>query len=162
MHSPARTAAVLLLALTPHGGFRAATRFLEVTATDTPIRYTKSERGEIVAQAARGDCFEYEGLDHGWHAIYLPSGELRYVARAGGTVTASCRAPVPSAAALHAAGKAAEAAESRAMREATARYRPNTDREIDYERMLTDRYELAILRRYGVAPAYWSKVLVTP
>lgn len=120
-----------------------------VAADSTAIRLRPDDGGVLIGWARRGDAFEAEHARGGWTAVFLFSGELRYVrTRATRRLDALPTPHVPDGR-LAAAAELFERAETRATEMATSRY-ADLDRQVTYERVVADQLKLDALRRTGV------------
>jgi hypothetical protein len=136
----------------------AQNQWIRVTSPETPIRMLPNANGGLLAMARNGDCYELDAIHGKWYGVYLFAGEVRYILREGGEVIGKCPPAEVSRAVLSRTVAAVEAAETRATKEAIARYPNDWDRQVDFERMVADRYRLAAFRRFGVPTSMWLQV----
>lgn len=134
--------------------------YVSVTADAVNIRTGPSTSSVVIVKAQEGDIFELKGEDGQWYKINMFSGEYRYFHQ-------SLAKPVGEAPALPADSSVRRRAcievvraQDRAAAEAQRRYPTQFEQQIDYERLLYDRYELPIFRRFGISPARNSKLVV--
>jgi len=144
------------------------TRFIEITGNTVNIRIGPSTSTTIVAQAKKGDIFELKGETNGWYKIDMFSGEYRYVHKPLAKLTTYTIFLPSSASIRQKIFNLLGEAEDRAMDEADQKYPMNTpdnvkqnmDDNIDYMRLLIDKYELTIFHEFKVQPAIYGELIV--
>jgi len=145
---------------------RAASSYVRITARGVNLRTAPRTSSAVVGKADRGDVFRLVGRRGSWYKIVLFTGEPRYVHRALARKT-RYRLSLPRSsrkrgeireAVLKAEKRAVEAAARKypiPRNAATRRWEKTIDKAIDYELLLTDRYDLVVFHHFGVqAPAY--------
>lgn len=151
-----RTLTACFLFLATHAT-AATEEFVRVKSSSANLRAEPNTNSQVVVTASLGAVFKVFDRSAGWVEVAGPSGEARYISA---PLVESVAAPPPfpeSQATLRAACHDFVAAQDRANREAQERYSdPDFHRQIEYQRVLNDRYELPVLHRYGIAPAYTS------
>lgn len=135
-------------------------QFLLVTAKSATIRAAPNSGSTGVVSAHAGDIFKLEGDKDGWYQISMFGGEYRYIFH-------SLAQPIDTAPALPGDLDVRRRvfvelvhAQDRAVSQAQRRFPSDYSSEIDYERLLYDRYELPILERYHVTPARYTSLIV--
>jgi hypothetical protein len=147
--------AVLLVSYTP--SLRG--QYLRVTAKTADVRAQPNPSSTVVVQATLGDLFKLQGKEGAWFEISMFGGEYRYLHESVAEVTPSAPALPESVDTRRRAFVELVQAQDRAVAEAERRYPRDYARQIDYERLLYDRYELPILRRYGISPARYGELI---
>ena len=109
-----------------------------------------------------GDIFEVGERTSRWVGVVTPSSEYRYVSA---SLLENVGSPPPfptSESTVRNACRAIVAAQDRADREAQERF-PDSDfrRQITYQRILYDKFEIPIFEQYGIAPAHCAHLSVT-
>ncbi len=140
------------------------TRFIEITGNTVNIRTGSSTSTAIVAQARKYDTFELEGEINGWYEIYMFSGEYRYVHKSLAKLTTYTISLPSSASIRQRIFNLMGEAEDRAMDEADQKYPLNIPnniyQNIDYQRLLIDKYVLTIFHEFKVQPAIYIELIV--
>lgn len=148
--------AVVLLALCSTAP---AAEYIQVTKNKVRIRTAPTTEAEIIGTANKGDVFEVHERSGQWVGILMFSGEGRYI-------HSSLVGPIDELPALPDADTRKQACielarvQNQAIAEALEQFASHFDRMIDHERLLTDRMELPIFQRYGIAPARNSELLI--
>jgi len=139
---------------------------VRIIKNNVNIRMGSSTSYVIVGQAKENDIFELEGEQGQWFKIIMFSGEWRYVHK-------SLAEPVyyhvslPPVSIQETLIERLGQAEDRAMAEADMLYPLNTpedvqknmQKNIEYERLLEDRYKLIIFHEFNVQPAIYTELL---
>ena len=124
---------------------------------DANIFLNSNTNATVVAEARSGDVFELSDISGDWYEIYMFSGEPRYLHQS--VVRDTTASPPLPTSASRACGEIVSA-QDRATREAEQRYPNNFSTQIDYERVLMDKYELPIFHKYSLPPAENSKLVL--
>ncbi len=138
-------------------------KYIRIIGDRVNIRFAPSTSSVVVAFARAGDIFELADMSGDWYEIYMFSGEARYVHKSLAVVS-EYRVTLPqSVATRRTVFKAFVKAEDRATAEADRRYPPtnrqNIERNIDYQRILDDRYKLDVTQQHGVQPPIYRKLV---
>ena len=140
------------------------TRFIEITGNIVNIRTGPSTSTTIVARAKKGDIFELKGEINGWYKINMFSGEYRYIHKSLAKLTTYTISLPSSASIRQKIFSLIGEAEDRAMDEADQKYpmniSNNIDQNIDYERLLIDKYKLTIFHEFKVQPVIYRELIV--
>lgn len=140
------------------------TRFIEITENTVNIRTGPSKSTTIVAQAKKGDIFELKGETNGWYKIDMFSGEYRYVYKSLSKLTTYTIFLPSSTSIRQKIFNLLGEAEDRAMDEADQKYPmnipDNVNQNIDYGRLLIDKYELKIFHEFKVQPVIYGELIV--
>ncbi len=124
---------------------------------DANIFLNSNTNATVLAEARSGDVFTLSDISGDWYEIYMFSGEARYLHQS--VVRDNTATPPLPTSANKACGEIVSA-QDRATREAEQRYPNNFSTQIDYERMLMDKYELPIFHKYSLPPAENSKLVL--
>jgi hypothetical protein len=134
-----------------NSGFAEA-QYLHVVST-TEVRVAPQAKSEVVTLAQNGDIFELKDTKGDWFEIGMFAGEYRYIQRAHAR-TSTEAPPLPGEVRVRrSACVEIVKAQDKAVKESETRFPSDFNRQIDFERLLYDRYELPIFRSYGIAPA---------
>jgi len=126
-------------------------RYVLVTSA-VKIRLEANASAPIVAEGRSGDVFTLTGTAGKWYRIFMFSGEYRFLPQASAKVIASIP-PLPANENLRrTACLEIVRSQDRASGEAERRYPDDFSRQIDFERVLNDGYELLIYRKYKLPP----------
>ena len=141
-----------------------STRFIEITGNTVNIRTGPSTSTTIVARAKMGDIFELKGETNGWYKINMFSGEYRYVHKSLAKLTTYTISLPSSDSIRQKIFNLIGEAEDRAMDEADQKYPMNIpnniNQNIDYERLLIDKYKLTIFHEFKVQPVIYRELIV--
>ena len=145
----------------------ARAQYVRITGEAVNVRTQPSTQSTVIVVAERGDVFELEGRRGRWLEINMFSGEYRWVHESLAEVTSGAPQMPTSEATRRRAFVEVVRAQDRALAESERRYPDGTDARIeyitariDYERLLYDKYELPIFRRFGIAPALRGSLTV--
>jgi len=140
------------------------TRFIEITGNTVNIRTGPSTSTTIVVRAKMGDIFELKGETNGWYKINMFSGEYRYVHKSLAKLTTYTISLPSSDSIRQKIFNLIGEAEDRAMDEADQKYPMNIpnniNQNIDYERLLIDKYKLTIFHEFKVQPVIYRELIV--
>jgi SH3 domain-containing protein len=129
--------------------------FVRVKASSANLRVAPNANSQVVVAVSSGAVFEIFSSSGPWVEVVGPSTASRYISASLVERVSGPPAFPDSEATLRSACREIVAAQDRADREAQQRYPdPDFKRQIDFQRVLCDRYEVPILARYGVAPAH--------
>jgi Bacterial SH3 domain len=137
-----------------------AESYVRVKSSTANIRIGPSTSTEVVATAHNGDVFALEGQQGTWSEISMFSGEYRYIAS---SLLEQITGPPPltkSADVLRQSCFGMVKAQDRADDEASARFPADLNAQIDFQRVLYDRYELPVFEEAGIAPALRARLSV--
>ena len=129
------------------------TQYAEITAASAPLYLSARTSSTVVVTARRGDLFPIDGSTASFYIVLSIVGEGRYVAKNLVRVHASRPRVTASDASLRQLSAVLGRAETRATNEAVRRYPSDLDSQITWERILSDRYQLAEFHRLGVSTA---------
>jgi len=137
----------------------------EITVDKCSIYTSPDSSSSIVAQAQKGDMFELKGEGGGgrYYKITMFSGEWRYIPKSAAN-SVEYRVSLPSNSVCRIVWDALGKIEAQAMKEADFKYPPqnkdNINNNIDYSRILFDKYKLEMFRKYRIQPPVYGKILV--
>lgn len=136
----------------------AAADYVEVITNNVNIRAQPSTDSIVVGKTRSGNVFEVYKRVGDWVGVFLMSGEPRYIY--GSLVRPTTTVPpLPETEVRKQACVEMGRAQRQAAAEAQRRYPIHLDRLVDHERLITDRLELPIFQRYGIAPAHNATLL---
>ena len=146
---------ILLLAMCSTAS---AAEYIEVMRNGVRVRAGPTTSAEIVGIVSKGNVFQFYKRSGDWIGIIMFSGDDRYIHSS--LVRTTDKVPaLPAAGIRKRACTEITKAQQRASAEAQRRFSSHFDMMIDHERLLTDRLELPIFQRYGIAPAHNNKLL---
>ena len=136
-------------------------QFIEIIENRANIRIGPSPSSTIIVQAKKGDIFGVNGETEEWYGIDMFSGEYRYVNKSM-SAPATYTISLPSDSICQNVVNFLEEAEDRALDEANKKYPNSADiyKNIDYERLLIDRYKLTIFHDFNIQPPIYIKLIV--
>jgi len=134
--------------------------YIQVLKSGVNIRYSPSSSSVVIAQAKKGDVFELENENGKWFEITMFSGEDRYIYKS------LCQEIdyMPSLPKYEEIRKiiflALLRAEDKAQRIADEKYPYDIDKNIDYARLLNDRYKLEVFHKTNLQPPIYYKIIL--
>jgi len=134
--------------------------YIQVTASSVNIRFSPSTSSTVITQAKEGNIFELVGESGDWYKILMFAGEHRCIYKTMcEKVTYSIAIP-GSEQTRKAVFMELVKTEDRAQAEADRRYPTDIYKNIDYSRLLNDRYKLAVMNKYHLQPPVYYKIIV--
>jgi hypothetical protein len=134
--------------------------YIQVIKSEVNIRFSPSPSSEIITQANKGDIFTLENEKGVWFTINMFSGEYRYIHKS------LCK-KIEYVISLPKSEKyrktiflAILSAEDKAQREADQKYPNDIYKNIDYARLLNDKYKLEVFNQFDVHSPVYSKIIV--
>lgn len=148
----------------------AGEEYIKVVGKVANIRTGPGTSSGVIVQARKGDIFELRGQEGEWYKIAMFSGEWRYIYKPiSKKVTYTLLLPT-SISTRRSIFRALSSAEDRSQTEADRKYpiadryghpiSGNMERNIDYMRLLDDRYKLGVFHQFGVQPPIYIKLIV--
>jgi len=138
-------------------------KVVEISVDECNIYASPDSSSIIVAQAQQGDMFELEGEEIGYYKITMFSGEWRYVPKSAAN-SVEYRVSLPSDSVCRIIWDAGGKIETQSMKESDSKYplqnKDNINNNIEYFRILVDRYKLDLFRKYRIQPPVYGKILV--
>lgn len=134
--------------------------YVKTIKPDVEIHFKASTTSEVVAKTKAGVVFELKNVNELYYVIVMFSGEYRYIEKA------SCEKvdydiSIPEDEKLRkTVYKSFLKAEDLALRHADKKYPSDFSANIDYSRILTDRYKLKILIDNNLQPPVYSKIIL--
>ncbi len=140
----------------------AADQYVQVTGDNVNIRFSPSTSSQIIASARKGDIFKLEGEEQGWYEISMFSGEYRYIHKSLAKELPYEPITPGSVSARQQMYRAFWDLEGKAMAEADRRYPPTVDvmKNIEYSRILEDKYKLEIVHQINTQAPIYTKIAV--
>ena len=124
------------------------------------IRFSPSTNSSIITQGSEGNVFEMKDMQGDWYTITMFSGEYRYVYKSL-CKTVEFKIQLPSSESLRkTVFMALLAAEDKAFEQSIAKYPTDFNRQIDYQRVLEDKYKLEAINKFNVQPPNYTKLIV--
>jgi SH3-like domain-containing protein len=137
----------------------ATPQFIEIIKNKVNLRIGPSISETIIVQSKKGDIFEVKGETEKWYKINMFSGEYRYVNKSMAIPT-TYTISLPSTSICQNVFHLLEEAEDRALDEANKKYPLDIYKNIDYERLLVDKYKLIIFHNFNIQPPIYIKLIV--
>ena len=139
-----------------------ADQYVQVTGDNVNIRFSPSTSSQIIASARKGDIFELEGEEQGWYEISMFSGEYRYIHKSLAKELSYEPIMPGSVSVRQQMYRAFWDLEGKAMAEADRRYPPTLDvmKNIEYSRILEDKYKLEIVHQFNTQAPIYTKIAV--
>lgn len=137
-------------------------KYIQIDRSTVNIRSAPRRNSRLVAKAKRGDVFQLKGESRNWYEIHLFSAKSRYVYKTLAKPFLA-RPTVPKDRSLRKEiFRAWKEAGARAYREAEKRYpgEKSLAKRLDYAQLLSDRYKLECMQRYGVHPAAYRHIMI--
>ena len=138
--------------------------YVEIIGNQINIRLSSATSSPIIAKGRKGDLFKLEGDEGKWYKISMFSGEIRYVHKSLMKAVRKEISLPDSESTRRSIFRGLLNAEDRAQAEADGRYpitnRASLDNNIDYDRILNDRYKLDVFHQFGVHSPIYTKILV--
>lgn len=132
--------------------------YIIIIKDEVNIRFLPNSNSIVVAKGMKNDVFQLLEEKDEWFLIDMFTGEYRYVPKLSAKVISSIDPYSFSIETKIKAFKEALAAEDKASNEALNKYPNDLNKQIDYSRILDDRYKLLVFRKYSI-PAPWGKKL---
>lgn len=150
-------------------GAKESKKVAEITVDKCNIYTSPDSSSFIVAQAQQGDMFELEGEEIGYYKITMFSGEWRYVPKSAAN-SVKYRVSLPSDSVCRILWDTSGKIERQAMKESDSKYplqnkvtynteKDNINNNIEYSRILVDRYKLEMFRKYRIQPVVYKEIL---
>ncbi|MFC2152187.1 SH3 domain-containing protein [Bacteroidota bacterium] len=134
--------------------------YIQVIKSNVNIRFAASSSSNLITQAKNGNIFEMTDEKDGWYAINMFSGEYRYIHKS------LCKKvdyvlEIPESEQLRKTiFLAILNAEDKAQVDADKKYPNNIYANIDYSRILVDKYKLNALNKFNIQPPVYSKLIL--
>ena len=153
-------------------------QYIKLVADEVPIRFAPSPTSPLVATGRKGDIFELSTETPDWFEIYMSSGEGRFVAKSAAQVV-EYKILLPDSRTLRQEiYLALRNAEQRSKADADRKYpqlpyrahdprtldawRAQDDMNIEYQRILNDRYKLEVMHQFNVQPPIYGSLIEVP
>jgi len=138
--------------------------YLRVTGATVNIRFAPNASSDVVAKAEENDIFKLsseEGMEKGdWYSVLLFAGEWRYIHKSLAKRTQS-QSQMPTERVKRKLFNSMRNIERRAMDEADRMFSPKDyAKNIDYQRVLIDRYKLDLFRKFNVQPTHAEEIIL--
>jgi len=133
-------------------------QFIKIIGDKANIRISPRASSTTIVQAKKGDIFEVKEETEEWYGIDMFSGEYRYVNKSI-TEPTIYAISLPPTSVCQNVFNLLEKAEDRALDEANKKYPLDIYKNIDYERLLIDRYKLMIFHDFKIQPPIYTKLI---
>jgi hypothetical protein len=139
-----------------------ADQYIQVTGDNVNIRFSPSTSSQIITVARKGDIFKLEGEEQEWYAISMFSGEYRYIHKSLAQELFYEPIAPGSVSVRQQMYRAFWDLEGKAMAEADRRHPPTVDvmKNIEYSRILEDKYKLAVVHQFNTQAPIYTKIAV--
>ena len=147
------------------GSIIAADReYLKVTGATVNIRLAPNTSSDIVAKAKENDVFELSSEEEtekgNWYSILMFAGEWRYIHKSLAKRT-QFQTQTPTETVKRQLFNAMRNIERRSMDEADRVYSAKDfAKNIDYQRVLIDRYKLSLFHKFNVQPVFSEEIVL--
>jgi hypothetical protein len=129
-----------------------ATGFVSIQVDSAEVRVGPGAKSDLIGTVKRSTILAARGSESGWTRVVMPSGEYRYVLSASTQPNAALPPFIPPTQ-MPAICSELLKAERRSVDEAT-KVEPNIMKQIELQRVLSDRYKLAIYTKNGIHVAH--------
>ena len=139
-----------------------AKSYIKIRKTKVNVRAAPSTSANVITKAFTGDIFELEEERSAWYAIHLFSGDVRYVHKSMARKTGYTPAAPENLSVRQEIFRAWIEVETKVQREAAKRYPPDASlkKNIEYSRILTDRYKLRLMHKFQVQPPVYRRIAI--
>ena len=137
-----------------------ADEYIKIIKDVVNIRFEPNTSSTIIAKGKKGDVFELVESEGKWYSIYMFSGEKRYLFKSLSKKINDAPGLPKSTKIKIKVFRELKKSEHRATNQAVAKYPNDINKQIDFERLLDDRYKLIIFQKYAISPARYNKLAV--
>ncbi len=124
------------------------------------IRFLPSSNSIVIAKGMKNDVFHLLEEKDEWFVIDMFTGEYRYVSKLNAKKVDTIKPYSLELEVKMKAYKELVKVEDKANDEAMAKYPNNIDKEIEYARILEDRYKLAVFKKYSIMVPWQGDLIV--
>ena len=135
-------------------------QYVRVTDDVANILLDSTLTATVIAEARAGDVFKLHDASDEWYEVSMFAGDWRYLHYSVADTTTTLPPLPPSPDVRKRACDEIISAQGRAIDDAIEKYPTDFSRQIDYERLLYDRYELPIFQKYAIPPAQNSPLVL--
>ena len=132
--------------------------YIQVTSSEVNIREKASSTSTLVGQSDNGRIFEFKGEESGWYKVLITSGDYRYI-HSSLCKKVNYTISLPSESIRKSLFKTLLVAEDRATLCAHKKYPNDIMKNIDYQRILDDKYKLEVFINLDLHPTIYSIVI---
>lgn len=150
---------VVLLSLFAFYNSSHAEDYIQLVKDNVNIRFSPKSTSTIVAIGMKNDIFKLTKIDGEWSVIFICSGEYRYIHSSLVKKILSIPPLTSSVEIKKKAFNELAKVQDKALAQAMAKYPNDIYKEIDYSRMLDDKYGLTVLRKYSIASPWYTKLI---
>jgi len=138
--------------------------FVQVISEYANIRPTPDTKSIIIGEAYKDDIFEYKDKENDWIKIIMFSGEYRYIHHSLVKVIDNHSLPPFSKDICKSLVKRLKEAEERSLLASNHKYplnkQGNEKKNVEFQKILLDRYFLEIFQEYQIQPAIYCDVMI--
>ena len=163
-----QTAILLIVLAVVVNVFAEEKKYIKIVGETANIHFAPNTSSQLICRAKKGNIFELTGETKEWYKINLFSGEWRYVLKSLSDTTKYTISLPKEISTRRKIFMSLLKAEDKAFAEANLKYptmvnfKPtnNIEKNIDYNRILNDRYQLEVMQKYKVHPPINIKLTV--
>ena len=139
-----------------------AKSYIKIRKAKVNIRAAPSTSARVITKAFAGDIFELEEERNAWYAIHLFSGDVRYVHKSVAGKTGYTPEIPENLSVRQEIFRAWLEVETKVQREAAKKYPTDASlkKNIEYSRILTDRYKLRLMQKFEVQPPVYRRIAI--
>ena len=134
--------------------------YIQVITSDVNIRFKPSSSSNVITQAKKGNIFELISKKGDWYEIAMFSGEFRFIHQTLCEKKDYVIAPTESEQLRKRIFSELIKAEDKATSDADKKYPNDIYKNIDYNRILDDKYKLSVINSFDLQPPVYSKILI--
>ena len=134
--------------------------YIIIIKDEVNIRFLPNSNSFVVAKGMKNDVFKLLEEKDEWFVIDLFTGEYRYVSKLNANKVDTIKPYLLELEVKTKAYKELVKVEDKASAEAMIKYPNNLDKEIEYARILEDRYKLAVFRKYSILVPWQGDLIV--
>ena len=134
--------------------------YVKIILPGVDIKFSPSSSSKTITQAINGNIFELSEEKGDWYGIFMFSGELRYIQKST-CVKIKYDQNLPKDVQFKKmVFKSIVVAEDKAQAEADVKYPTDIYKNIDYMRILVDKYKLEVLNKYKLQPPVYQELKI--
>ena len=133
--------------------------YIKVITSNVNIRFGPSSSSIVITQAKEGNIFKLNSKKGDWYEIVMFSGEYRYIHQSLCEKHDYVVVSPESEQLRKKVFRALLSAEDKATAAADRKYPNDIIRNIDYSRILYDKYKLEVLNSFSLQPPVYSEII---
>ena len=134
--------------------------YVQVIKSEVNVRVQPSSSSAIITQATLGDVFELKNEKGSWFGINMFSGEYRYIHKSLCKVVEYNLEVPENEQYRKQIFQALLEAEDKAQYKADQKYPSDLIKNIDYNRLLIDKYKFKVLKQFKIQAPVYLKIIV--